>query len=257
MDTIGALKAAKEKGARILSITNVVGSSIARESDDIFYTWAGPEIAVASTKAYTTQLTAFYVLALYFGKLKGTLEDKCYDEILAELNTLPGKIEASLPSLAEMAKSDAEKIKNSKSIFYLGRGLDYYTALEGALKLKEISYIHTEAFPAGELKHGTIALIEEGTPVIAIAAQQSIYEKMVSNIKEVKARGAIVTGITRKRNIDLSEVADEVIYLEESFNIFMPLLSVIYPQLLAYYTSLAKGNDVDKPRNLAKSVTVE
>ncbi|WP_128426579.1 glutamine--fructose-6-phosphate transaminase (isomerizing) [Gudongella oleilytica] len=257
MDTIGALKAAKAKGARILSITNVVGSSIARESDDIFYTWAGPEIAVASTKAYTTQLTAFYILALYFGKLKGTLEDKCYDEILAELKTLPGKVEASLPAFAEKAKAAAQEIKDSKSIFYLGRGLDYYTALEGALKLKEISYIHTEAFPAGELKHGTIALIEEGTPVIAVATQQSIYEKMVSNIKEVKARGAVVTGITRKRNTDLSEVADTVIYLEESFNIFMPLLSVVYPQLLAYYTSLAKGNDVDKPRNLAKSVTVE
>lgn len=257
MDTIGALKEAKAKGARILSITNVVGSSIARESDDIFYTWAGPEIAVASTKAYTTQLTAFYMLALYFGRLKGTLEEECYKEILAELRTLPGKVEASLEGFADIAKDMAEKIKDSKSIFYLGRGLDYYTAMEGALKLKEISYIHTEAFPAGELKHGTIALIEEGTPVIAIAAQQSLYEKMVSNIKEVKARGAIVTGITRKRNVDLSEVADRVIYLEESFNIFMPILAVVFPQLLAYYTSLAKGNDVDKPRNLAKSVTVE
>ena len=257
MDTMGALKEAKARGARILSITNVVGSSIARESDDIFYTWAGPEIAVASTKAYTTQLTAFYILALYFGKLKGTLEDSCYDDILAELKTIPGKVEASLEGLAEQAEKMAQKIKDSKSIFYLGRGLDYYTALEGALKLKEISYIHTEAFPAGELKHGTIALIEEGTPVIAIAAQQSIYEKMVSNMKEVKARGAMVTGITRKRNVDLAEVADKVIYLDESFNIFMPILSVIFPQLLAYYTSVAKGNDVDKPRNLAKSVTVE
>lgn len=256
-DTLAALREAKKKGARILSITNVVGSSVARESEDIFYTWAGPEIAVASTKAYTTQLTAFYILALYFAKLKGSIEDALYEEVLNELKNLPSKVEKTIRDNDILAKEIANEIKDSKSIFYLGRSLDYYTALEGALKLKEISYIHTEAFPAGELKHGTIALIEEGTPIIAIATQQGLYEKMVSNIKEVKARGAYVIGITRAKNKDLESVCDRVIYLEESFNIFMPLLSVILPQLLAYYTSLVKGNDVDKPRNLAKSVTVE
>lgn len=256
-DTISALKLAKEKGARILSITNVVGSSVARESHDVFYTWAGPEIAVASTKAYTTQLTAFYILALYFGRLKGTLLDECYVEILEELKTLPDKVQAVLDKTNEIALEIAEKIMDKKSLFYLGRGLDYCTALEGALKLKEISYIHTEAFPAGELKHGTIALIEEGTPVISIATQQNVYEKMVSNIKEVKARGAYVVAITRKANQDLEEICDRVVFLEESFNIFMPILSVVFPQLLAYHTALLKENDVDKPRNLAKSVTVE
>jgi len=257
LDTLTALKDARDKGARILSITNVVGSSVARESQDVFYTWAGPEIAVASTKAYTTQLVAFYMLALHFGRLKGTLEEECYDEILMELKGLGDKVQNTLDNVLIASKEVAEKIQHSSSLFYLGRGLDYNTALEGALKLKEISYIHTEAFPAGELKHGTIALIEEGTPVIAIATQQNLYDKMVSNIKEVKARGAYVIGITRERNEDLEQVCDYTIYLEESFNIFMPLISVIFPQLLSYYTSLIKGNDVDKPRNLAKSVTVE
>lgn len=257
LDTLTALKDAREKGARILSITNVVGSSVSRESNDVFYTWAGPEIAVASTKAYTTQLVAFYMLALHFGRLKGTLEDECYYEILEELKGLSQKVQLTLESVNESSKEIANKIKDNHSLFYLGRGLDYNTALEGALKLKEISYIHTEAFPAGELKHGTIALIEEGTPVIAIATQQGLYDKMVSNIKEVKARGAFVIGVTRHRNRDLEQVCDYTIFIEESFNIFMPLLSVIFPQLLSYHTSLIKGNDVDKPRNLAKSVTVE
>ncbi len=256
-DTLGALKLGKERGARVLSITNVVGSSVARESHDVFYTWAGPEIAVASTKAYTTQLTAFYILGLYFGKLKGTLLDKCYGEILEELKTLPDKVQEVLDKSNDIALEIAEKIQDKKSLFYLGRGLDYCTALEGALKLKEISYIHTEAFPAGELKHGTIALIEEGTPVISIATQENLYEKMLSNIKEVKARGAYVVSLTRKKNKDLEEICDRVVYLEESFNIFMPVISVVFPQLLAYHTALLKGNDVDKPRNLAKSVTVE
>ncbi|MDY0236156.1 MAG: glutamine--fructose-6-phosphate transaminase (isomerizing) [Gudongella sp.] len=256
-DTLSALKIAKEKGARILAITNVVGSSIARESEDVFYTWAGPEIAVASTKAYITQLTAFYVLALYFGRLKRTLLDSCYDEILEELKTLPEKVQNILDKTNDKALEIAEKIMDKKSLFYLGRGLDYYSALEGALKLKEISYIHSEAFPAGELKHGTIALIEDGTPVISIATQQNVYEKMVSNIKEVKARGAYVVAITRESNQDIIEVCDDVVFLDESFNIFMPILSVVFPQLLAYHTALLKGNDVDKPRNLAKSVTVE
>lgn len=256
-DTLAALREAKRKGARILSITNVVGSSVARESDDLFYTWAGPEIAVASTKAYTTQLVAFYMLALHFGRLKGTLEQVLYKEILEELKSIPDKVNKAIADNAEEAKDIAEKIKSKHSMFYIGRSLDYYTAMEGALKLKEISYIHTEAFAAGELKHGTIALIEEDTPVLAIASQQSLYEKTVSNIKELKARKAYVIGITRERNKDLETVCDKVIYLEETFNIFMPLLTVVLPQLVAYYTAIARGNDVDKPRNLAKSVTVE
>lgn len=256
-DTLAALKYAKEKGARILSITNVVGSSVARESHDSFYTWAGPEIAVASTKAYTTQLMAFYILALYFGKMKGTIVDQSYNEILEELRRMPEKVERTLELFKDRSADTAGRIKDSKSLFYLGRGLDYYIAMEGALKLKEISYIHTEAFPAGELKHGTIALIEEGTPVIALATQSSLYDKMVSNIKEVKARGAYVIGITRKSNQDLGDVCDETIYLEESLDILMPLVSVIFPQLLSYHAALIRGNDVDKPRNLAKSVTVE
>lgn len=256
-DTLAALREAKSKGARILSITNVVGSSVARESDDLFYTWAGPEIAVASTKAYTTQLTAFYMLAMYLGRLKGTLEDSLYYEILNELKSMPQKVDDAIEDANNKAKIIAEKIKNKNSLFYIGRGLDYYTSLEAALKLKEISYIHAEAFAAGELKHGTIALIEEDTPVIAIATQQSLYDKTISNIKAVKARGAYVIGITRARNTDMEDICDQVIYLDETFNIFMPLLSVVLPQLIAYYTALARGNDVDKPRNLAKSVTVE
>jgi glucosamine--fructose-6-phosphate aminotransferase (isomerizing) len=256
-DTLAALREAKRKGARILSITNVVGSSVARESDDLFYTWAGPEIAVASTKAYTTQLVAFYILALYFGRLKGTLEEIFYKEILEELKNIPDKVKKAIEENTEEAKNIAKKIKNKQSMFYIGRSLDYYTAMEGALKLKEISYIHTEAFAAGELKHGTIALIEEDIPVLAIATQQGLYEKTVSNIKELKARNAYVIGITRERNKDLGSICDNVIYLEESLDLFMPLLTVILPQLIAYYTAISRGNDVDKPRNLAKSVTVE
>lgn len=256
-DTLAALREAKTKGARILSITNVVGSSVARESHDIFYTWAGPEIAVASTKAYTTQLVAFYILSLYLGKLKGSLEKDLYDEILIELRGLSEKVQKAIESSEQIARQIAEKIKDKHSLFYIGRGLDYYTAMEAALKLKEISYIHAEAFAAGELKHGTIALIEEGTPVIAVVTQQSLYDKTVSNIKSLKARGAYVVGITREKNLDLESICDKVAFLEETFNIFMPLLSVILPQQIAYYTALAKGNDVDKPRNLAKSVTVE
>ncbi|WFA07948.1 glutamine--fructose-6-phosphate transaminase (isomerizing) [Tissierella sp. Yu-01] len=256
-DTLAALRLAKSKGARILSITNVVGSTVARESDDIFYTWAGPEIAVASTKAYTTQLTAFYMISLYFGKLKGTLGDEIYNEILSELKSLPAKVKAAIEESEKVAREIAEKIKNKRSLFYIGRGLDYYTAMEGALKLKEISYIQAEAFAAGELKHGSIALIEKDTPVIAIATQRDLYEKTVSNIKEVKARGAYTIGITRVSNKDLENVCDSVIYLDETYDIFMPLLSVISPQLLAYYAAVERGNDVDKPRNLAKSVTVE
>ena len=255
-DTLAALREAKRKGARILSITNVVGSSIARESDDVFYTWAGPEVAVASTKAYTTQLIAFYMVALNMAIKKGTITKEKYFEVLDELKTLSGKVESLLEDI-EAEKSIAQRIKEKSSLFYLGRGADYQTALEGSLKLKEISYIFTEAFAAGELKHGTIALIEAGTPVVAIATQKDLVEKMISNIKEVKARGAYVYAITTEGETEIKKVADEVIYVPETLDLLKPVLSVIPTQLIAYYTSLAKGIDVDKPRNLAKSVTVE
>lgn len=256
-DTLSSLREAKTKGARILSITNVVGSSIARESHDILYTWAGPEIAVASTKAYTSQLASFYMLAFYLGRLKGRITDDNYGKLLNELRSIPKSVENTIGDSIEIAKGIAEEIKDSNSLFYMGRGLDYYSALEASLKLKELSYIHAEAFAAGELKHGTIALIEEGTPVITIATQPELFDKTISNIKAVKARGAYVIGITSKNNKDMEEVCDRVIYLDEKTNIFMPILSVILPQLIAYFTSIVKGNDVDKPRNLAKSVTVE
>ncbi|GAA0358926.1 glutamine--fructose-6-phosphate transaminase (isomerizing) [Alkalibacterium iburiense] len=256
-DTLASLREAKAKGARILSITNVVGSAVARESDDLLYTWAGPEIAVASTKAYTTQLIAFYMLALYFGKLKGSLDAHSYKEHVIELQSIDDSIEDTISQSMEIAKEIAEEIKEAPSLFYLGRGLDYYTALEASLKLKELSYIHAEAFAAGELKHGTIALIEEGTPVITLATQDDIYEKTVSNIKSVKARGAYAIGITTHKHKDMEQVCDKVIYINTTTSTYMPLISVILTQLIAYYTSIAKGNDVDKPRNLAKSVTVE
>jgi len=255
-DTLAALREAKRKGARVLSITNVVGSSIARESDDVFYTWAGPEVAVASTKAYTTQLIAFYMIALNMAIKKGTITKQLYFQVLDEMKTLSSKLESILENV-EAEKSIAERIKDKSSLFYLGRGADYQTALEGSLKLKEISYIFTEAFAAGELKHGTIALIEEGTPVVALATQKDLVGKMISNIKEVKARGAYVYAITTEGETEIKKVADEVIYIPETLDILKPVLSVIPTQLIAYYTSLAKGIDVDKPRNLAKSVTVE
>ena len=256
-DTLASLREAKSKGARILSITNVVGSSIARESDDLLYTWAGPEIAVASTKAYTTQLVAFYLLGLYLGRLKGTIADNTYQARLNELKSIAKSVEHVIENSIEPAKAIAEKIIDCNSLFYLGRGLDYYSALEASLKLKELSYIHAEAFAAGELKHGTIALIEAGTPVIVIATQSKTYDKTISNIKSVKARGAYVIGITTSDHKDIEQVCDKAIYIDNKQDIFMPIISVILPQLIAYYTSIFKGNDVDKPRNLAKSVTVE
>lgn len=255
-DTLAALRYAKEKGARILSITNVVGSSIARESDDVFYTWAGPEVAVASTKAYTTQIVALVMIALNMAIKKGTVSVERYFEILQEMQTLSSKVESILQDVS-FEKIIGDEIKNKTSLFYLGRGADYQTALEGALKLKEISYIYTEAFAAGELKHGTIALIEEGTPVIAIATQSHLIDKMMSNIIEVKARGAYVYAIANEGDTEIAKAADEVIYIPRTLDILQPVLSVVPTQLIAYYTSLAKGLDVDKPRNLAKSVTVE
>lgn len=256
-DTLASLREAKAKGARILSITNVVGSAVARESDDLFYTWAGPEIAVASTKAYTTQLIAFYMLALHFGRLKGTVNTHSYKEHINELQSIEESVQETIENSIEIAKEISEEIKEAHSLFYMGRGLDYYTALEASLKLKELSYIHAEAFAAGELKHGTIALIEEGTPVITLATQDDIYEKTISNIKSVKARGAYAIGVTTHDHKDMEQVCDKVIYIDKKTARYMPLVSVVLTQLIAYYTSIAKGNDVDKPRNLAKSVTVE
>lgn len=255
-DTLAALREAKRQGARVLAITNVVGSSVAREADDVIITWAGPEIAVASTKAYTSQLIAFYLFGLYLAEVLGTIEAADLRKTIAALQELPEQVENILQQSAKM-ESFAKQIAAHNSLFFIGRGLDFAIAQEGSLKLKEISYIHSEAYAAGELKHGTLALIEEGVPVIALAAQEELLEKTLSNIKEVKARGAYVIGIGLKGNEELSEFVDAAIYLPRTLSLLTPALSVIPLQLLAYYASLAKGNDVDKPRNLAKSVTVE
>lgn len=256
LDTLAALKEAKGKGSRILSIVNVVGSSIARESHDVLYTWAGPEIAVASTKAYTTQLIAIYIIALYMSKLKGTLKDEEITKIKDEMRKLPQLVEETLKHKSIIQKF-ATKNSNAKDIFYLGRGIDYAVALEGSLKLKEISYIHSEAYAAGELKHGTIALIEKGTIVMAVLTQDELYEKMVSNVKEVKARGAFVFAIAKEGNTEVETVADYTLYIPKVSDILAPVVAVMPLQLLAYYMAVEKGCDVDKPRNLAKSVTVE
>jgi len=255
-DTLAAQKLAKTKGCRILSITNVVGSSIARNSDDVFYTLAGPEIAVASTKAYTTMLAAFYMIGVELAKLKKEISIEEYHEIVERLKKLPQKVEDTLKT-EEKCIGIAEKIKNSKSAFYIGRGLDDSVGKEGALKLKEISYIYTESFAAGELKHGTIALIEENTPVIAVLTQDKLLEKTMSNIQEVKARGAHTIIITDKDSKDMASYADEIIVVPKVYDLFSSILAVIPAQFIAYHTSIKKGNDVDKPRNLAKSVTVE
>lgn len=255
-DTLAAIKEAKSKGARVLAVTNVVGSSVAREAQDVFYTWAGPEISVASTKAYTAQLVAFYMIALHFARIKETLTQGQYTEVISQIENLAVGVEEILSQKETIAKI-AATLKDASSAFYLGRGIDYTTAMEAALKLKEISYIHTEAFAAGELKHGTIALVEEGTPILAVVTQDALEEKMLSNIKEVKARGARVIAIAKVGNTQIAKVADEVIYIPQAPDLLMPILSVVPTQLISYYASLAKGNDVDKPRNLAKSVTVE
>ena len=255
-DTLAALRDAKAKGARILSITNVVGSSIARESDDIFYTWAGPEIAVASTKAYTTQLMAFYMIALNLAMTKGSITEEEYFKMIDILKGMPSKVEKVL-ECDKFVEEIAAEIKDKNDIFYLGRGLDYALAMEGSLKIKEISYMHAEAFAAGELKHGTIALIEEGTPVIAIATQEQLFEKMVSNMQEVKARGAKVIAIVEEYNKEVEKSADRVIYIPEVEDMFASITSVVPMQLLSYHVAKMRGCDIDKPRNLAKSVTVE
>ncbi|TDT45631.1 glutamine--fructose-6-phosphate transaminase (isomerizing), partial [Fonticella tunisiensis] len=255
-DTLAALREAKNLGARVIAVTNVVGSSAAREADDILYTWAGPEIAVASTKAYVTQLIALYIIALYLARLNGKITVEEYRAIRDEMLKLPEKAEKLLERKEELQKF-ADKNHGYPDIYYLGRGLDFAVALEGALKLKEISYIHSEAYAAGELKHGTIALIDKGVPVIALATQEDLFEKMVSNIKEVVTRGAKVIGLTFEGKEEFEKVVDQVVYIPKTLPILAPVLSVIPLQLLAYYTAVEKGCDVDKPRNLAKSVTVE
>ncbi|MGL4911461.1 MAG: glutamine--fructose-6-phosphate transaminase (isomerizing) [Romboutsia sp.] len=256
-DTLASLRYAKDRGARILSVTNVVGSSIARESDDVFYTWAGPEVSVASTKAYTTQLVSFYMIALDFAIKKGTITREFYDNMIEKLKEMPEKVEEALKQETYIKDDVAKTLKDSSSAFYLGRGLDYNLAMEGALKIKEISYIHAEAFAAGELKHGTIALIEKGTPVIAVATQGELFEKMVSNMEEVKARGAYVIAIAQEKNKEVEKAADKVIYIPNVDDILSSILTVLPLQLLSYYVAVERGCDVDKPRNLAKSVTVE
>ncbi len=256
LDTFAALKEAKRKGSRILSIVNVVGSSIARESDDVLYTWAGPEIAVASTKAYTTQIVAFYIMALYMAQMKGTMTPAEIYKVKEEMMQLPEMVEKAL-TYKETIQRFAAKNTHLKDMFFLGRGLDYAVALEGSLKLKEISYIHSEAYAAGELKHGTIALIEKGTVVIPLLTQDALFEKMVSNIKEVKARGAKVFALAKEGNVAVEEVSDQTIYIPEVSDILAPIVAVIPLQLLSYFMAVEKGCDVDKPRNLAKSVTVE
>ncbi|MBM7562801.1 glutamine--fructose-6-phosphate transaminase (isomerizing) [Fusibacter tunisiensis] len=256
LDTLQSLREAKRKGARVMSIVNVVGSSVARESDDLFYTWAGPEIGVASTKAFTTQLIAFYLVAIHFGHLNGALSDMDYTELIDELKTMPEKFEQVLSKSEEIQKLAARQFNNEK-VFFMGRGVDSDLALEGSLKLKEISYINSFAIPAGELKHGTIALIEDETFVVSLATQDRLYEKMLSNIKEVKARGAHVFAVAKEGHGQIEKVSDEVFYIPRTSDAFAPLLAIVPLQLFAYYVSTLRGNDVDKPRNLAKSVTVE
>lgn len=255
LDTIAALKEAKSKGAKTIAITNVVGSTISREADKTIYTMAGPEIAVASTKAYTTQVVIFHMLSLYIAEKKNVISEERYQELLIKLYEIPNQIEKELKK-DEKIKKLAEQFKEVKDVFFIGRTLDYAIAQEASLKMKEISYIHTETFPAGELKHGSIALIEEGTSVVVVGTQHKILEKTVSNIKELKARGARVLSIGIDRN-GLKDVSNEFLEMEKTEDIFAGLLAIIPLQLLAYYTSVARGIDVDKPRNLAKSVTVE
>ncbi len=253
-DTLAALREAKKKGCRILSVVNVVGSTIARESDDVLYTWAGPEIAVATTKAYSTQLQAMYMIGLYLANAKGKASDEA--AIINEIQKIPAKLSEMLSEYKDI-QHYASKYYNAKNVFFIGRGVDYSVALEGSLKLKEISYIHSEAYAAGELKHGTISLIEDGTLVIALATQTGIFEKMLSNIKEVKARGAKVIAIAQEGCAEIEKEADHVIYIPKTPDLLTPPLTVIPLQLFAYYMAVNKGCDVDKPRNLAKSVTVE
>ncbi|WP_297422410.1 glutamine--fructose-6-phosphate transaminase (isomerizing) [Clostridium sp.] len=255
-DTLAVLRDCKKVGARTLAITNVVGSSISREADNVIYTMAGPEIAVASTKAYTTQVVVMYLMAMYFSELKGLMTKELDKELREALLLVPEKVQVILDKANEIEEI-ANLLTNEKDVFYLGRGADYALCIEASLKLKEISYIHSEAYAGGELKHGTIALIEKGTKVIALLTQKSLREKMVSNIVEVKARGAEVIGIAYENDVLDESIFDKVIRIPELLNLVSPIVAVIALQLLAYYTAKNKGCDIDKPRNLAKSVTVE
>ena len=255
-DTLAAIRESKAKGFRVLGIVNVVGSSIAREADNVMYTWAGPEIAVATTKAYSAQLIALYLLAIKFACVRKTIDEKTYQELLKDLKKLPDQIELLLNN-KERIQRFANRYIGARDVFFIGRGIDYAISLEASLKLKEISYIHSEAYAAGELKHGTISLIEKGTLVAAVSTQPALYQKMISNMVEVKARGAFLLAVTNEENRDIEKVADYVIYIPETNPYFTDSLAIIPLQLFGYYVAVGKGCDVDKPRNLAKSVTVE
>lgn len=255
-DTLAALRESKKRGAKIIAITNVVGSSVSREAEDVLYTWAGPEIAVASTKAYSTQLVSLYMLALKMALEKGTVDREEAVEIMRELKQLPEKAQRIIGG-EQKIKELAYQYSKWDDVFFIGRGLDYAVALEGSLKLKEISYIHAEAYPAGELKHGTLALITKGIPVISLVTQEQLYEKTLSNIKEVEAREATVIAVGMEGDENITKNANHVIYIPRTIPFLTPVLTVIPLQLFAYYAAVARGCDVDKPRNLAKSVTVE
>lgn len=255
-DSLAALREAKARGVKVLGIVNVVGSSIAREADNVMYTWAGPEIAVATTKAYSTQLIAQYLLALKFAQVRGKISDQQLTDMMLDLKRLPDQIEL-LVNNKEKIQKFANRYIAAKDVFFIGRGIDYAISLEGSLKLKEISYIHSEAYAAGELKHGTISLIEEGTLVTAVLTQEELYQKMISNMVEVRTRGAFVLAITNEGNTEVERAADYVIYIPKTNKYFANSLAIIPLQLFGYYVSVGKGCDVDKPRNLAKSVTVE
>ena len=255
-DTLAALRLARERGQQVLAITNVVGSSVAREADKVLFTWAGPEIAVASTKAYLTQLLSLYILTLYLAQERGALEQEQLEKAGEALYSLPAQVENILSREKEIPEI-AAYLSRWESAFFIGRNLDFAVALEGALKLKEISYIHAEAYAAGELKHGTLALIVEGIPVVALATQKAVLEKSLSNIKEIKARGGYVLCFAQEGMEALQNEVDSIFYLPSTDDIFLPMLAVIPLQLLAYYTAMARGCPVDNPRNLTKSVTVE
>lgn len=256
LDTLAALREAKSKGARVLSVVNVVGSSVARESDDVFYTWAGPEIAVASTKAYTTQLMCMYLIGLHMGYEKGTISREEYDQFISDLKDIPEKLTLCLES-KDSIEALSKRLYNKEQVFFIGRGLDSAVSYEGSLKLKEISYINSFAIAAGELKHGTIALMEPETLVLSLATQDFLYEKMLSNIEEVKARGAHVVAVAKEGNTAIESKSNEVIYIPECRDELTPLLSVVPLQMFAYYVAKERGCNIDKPKNLAKSVTVE
>mgnify|MGYP000793380828 FL=1 len=255
-DSLAALRESKKQGVKTLGIVNVIGSSIAREADNVYYTLAGPEIAVATTKAYSTQLIAAYTLAIQFAKIRGQITEEQYAGYIEELQSIPEKIQRIIED-KERLQWFASKQVNAKDIFFIGRGIDYAISLEGSLKMKEISYIHSEAYAAGELKHGTISLIEDGTLVIGVLTQPELYEKTLSNMVECKSRGAYLMGLTTFGHYNIEENADFSVYIPKTDPHFATSLAVIPLQLLGYYVSVAKGLDVDKPRNLAKSVTVE